>query len=230
MELFRPTDALFSFSPIEAYVLVWGSGRGFSDVIDTITEVLQSSDGQLHCKAIGKFPGGQPRASAWELTVGPDEQYRVTHAKCLVGTKLGEEMRNEGTQNFARGLLPVRGTFSLTPGPLGDCGQLCYEITFLGMSDSADADLISYNRTLLRNLKKGQSVTDFRSGVAEAREVGEEEEIVTPKAHSHGVAMTMPIPHSRAHLWYLIMAANAFLALLWAVWRYRKAKGAERTS
>ncbi len=98
------------------------------------------------------------------------------------------------------------------------------------MSDSADADLISYNRTLLRNLKKGQSVTDFRSGVAEAREVGEEEEIVTPKAHSHGVAMTMPIPHSRAHLWYLIMAANAFLALLWAVWRYRKAKGAERTS
>jgi hypothetical protein len=162
VELYRPEGAL---EQADIYISVLASGRGFSRLVDAITEAVVSRENPklLDCKAVGRYPDGT--RCIWQLAIEPDATYIVRKAKCVRednGFVLAD-MENFGTKWFEKGPVPERARYIFAPKYYGTSPESAFEITYMAWDDKTDEDLIDRNRRLLRSpYPPGTTVLDYR--------------------------------------------------------------------
>ncbi len=163
VELYRPEGAL---EQTDIHISVLASGRGFSRLVDEITEAVTSRENPklLDCKAVGRYPDGT--RCLWQLVIEPDAAYLVRKAKCVRednGFVLAD-LENFGTKWLEKGPVPERARYIFAPKYYGTSPESAFEITYTAWDSKTDEDLIDRNRRLLRSpYPPGTTVLDYRA-------------------------------------------------------------------
>jgi hypothetical protein len=166
--LFAPRD----ITPIaDRSCFLWALGRFFSEHLDKVTEVTESSeDGRLHVSALGnRYEGNDGK---WELEIEPAAAWMVRKARFYTERKpdrIKVEMSNEGTVWSGSFCVPqkARGNYF---GPAEDIeavpttySQHTHHFTFGPVVDGFDEELYRQSQqAVLHGEQPKLTVTDER--------------------------------------------------------------------
>lgn len=222
ISLERPLQAL---ELVEFYTVFLSAGRGYGRLIDQISECTETKNGLLDLRAFGRWVDGT--LCHWELVVEPLSSFTVRYAKAARrdNAYVIVEIRNEGTQWYARGPLPVQAKLLRSPSDSENSAERSWEIVYLGLEDKADEKLINDCRALLRGkYEEGTDILDHRTGNTVRTIVGEVQR--TPIPEDEPILDDPILKRSFSFDWFPVILfvttpLVVFLILGGALWRRR---------